>query len=177
MADKNVMLVGSQAVGKTTLIEALYNAAKRTAVGASLRSEDGRRVLQYGYENLTWAIYDFDSPDAMLQMAADGMADAALLVIHMANGPEHGIHDLLFALVDEGVEFAGAALTNLDALEDDEDLCYTACCEVRELFDEIGLDGDEMRLIMLCADAAADGKEWALDAAKSLLSMLAESVG
>jgi len=176
MADKNVALFGPEASGKTTLHEGLFKAAEYVTGDAELYSKGDRRVLEFELEGISWAIYDFNSEDALTAAAQNGELDAAVMVVNCDDGPI-GLHDTMFMLEDCDVPVVACAATRYDSIENDKDTKYLVDCEIREVFDEHAMDGDEATVVYINAEEAADGDEYGISVAYSLLEALAENIG
>ena len=176
MADKNVALFGPEASGKTTLHEGLFKAAEYVTGDAELYSKGDRRVLEFELEGIGWAIYDFNSEDALTEAAQNGELDAAVMVVNCDDGPI-GLHDTMFMLEDCDVPVVACAATRYDSIENDKDTKYLVDCEIREVFDEHDMDGDEATVVYINAEEAADGDEYGISVAYSLLDALAENIG
>ena len=176
MADRNVALFGPESAGKSTLLEGLFRAAEYVAGDAELYDKDNARVVEYEYEGRSWAIYDFKDADALAEAAQNGELNGAVMVVNCWDGPI-GLHDTMFMLEDCGVETVACAAVGYDTIDTDEETERLLECEIREIFDEHALDGDEASVIFLYADAAANGDKLGIAMAWSLLEAIEEHIG
>ena len=176
MADRNVALFGPENAGKSTLLEGLYKAAEYVAGDAELYDKDNARVMEYEFEGLSWAIYDYSDADALAEAAQNGELNGAVMVVNCWDGPI-GLHDTMFLLGDCGVETVACAAVGYDTIDTDDENERLLECEIREVFDEHALDGDEASVIFLYADAAANGDELGIAMAWSLLEAIEDHIG
>lgn len=140
---KKIAVIGGIDHGRTTFIAAIKNVLEGEFTHPSdIDGMDSRFSAKVNYCGEKYEFFDFPQTEDYAENL-DGTEDAAVWVIDACEGPLSGARDQLCICIEKGIENYALFINKRD-LVDDDDLMEICECEIKEVFDEEGIFGDEI---------------------------------